>query len=217
MWPILEKDLRIEFRTQSGLASIFILGLLVLLIFQFALPEKPTPEAAAAALWISFLFAGTLGAQRTFLVERENFCLEGLLTSPVDPGAIFFAKMLGTLVTLTILQAVVVPLTALFFGIAPSAHPFSFALVCFLGNAGFSAVATLFAAISVATRAREVLLPLLVFPLLVPLVIAAVKCSGMLLAGRSLGDAGAWVQVLVAFDVLFVVAGWLLFEYVVRE
>ncbi len=217
MWPILEKDLRIEFRTQSGLASIFILGLLVLLIFQFALPEKPTPEAAAAALWISFLFAGTLGAQRTFLVERENLCFEGLLTSPVDPGAIFFAKMLGTLVTLTILQAVVVPLTALFFGIAPSAHPFSFALVCFLGNAGFSSVATLFAAISVATRAREVLLPLLVFPLLVPLVIAAVKCSGMLLAGRSLGDAGVWVQVLVAFDVLFVIAGWLLFEYVVRE
>ena len=147
MWSILAKDLRIEVRTKAGLASIFVLGLLVLLIFQFALPEQPTADAAAAALWISFLFAATLGAQRTFLIERENLCLDGLVTAPVEPGSLFLAKMAGTLVTLAILQAFVVPLTALFFAVAPTAHPLSFALVCLLGNAGFSAVATLFAAV----------------------------------------------------------------------
>ena len=216
MWPILAKDLTIEFRSKAGLLSIFVLGLLVLLIFQFSLPERPTPESAGGALWIAFVLAGTLGAQRTFLVERENQCIEGLKTAPIDPSSIFLAKMAGTLVTLTILQAVVVPLTGLFFAVAP-ASPFWFALVCLLGNIGFSALVTLFAAISVGTRAREVILPLVVFPLLVPLLISAVKASALLLAGAGVAEAAIWIQVLVAFDVVFTVAGWLLFEHVLRE
>jgi heme exporter protein B len=214
VWQIVRKDLRIELRSPAGLAAIFVLGLLVLLIFQFAVPERPTPESAAAALWISFVFAGTLGAQRTFLLERDNFCLDGLKTAPIDPAGIFLAKMLGTLITLTILQAVVVPLTAVFFGIVP-ARPLGLALVCLLGNLGFAALATVFAAISVGTRAREIILPLLIFPVLVPLLIAAVKASSVLLGGA--GEAGIWVRVLVAFDVVFTVAGWLLFEHVLRE
>ena len=214
MWQILVKDLRIEFRSQTGLVSLFVLGLLVLLIFQFALPEKPTPESAAAGLWLSFVFAGTLGAQRTFLLERDNLCIEGLKTAPIDPASIFLAKMIGTLVSLTILQAVVVPLTAVFFGVAPNA-PLAFALVCLLGNVGFAALATLLASMSVGTRAREVILPLLLFPLLVPLVIAAVKASAVLLGGA--GESAVWIQVLICFDVVFTVAGWLLFEHVLRE
>lgn len=216
MWAILIKDLTIEFRSKAGVLSIFVLGLLVLLIFQFALPERPTPESAAAALWLAFVLAGTLGAQRTFLIERENLCIEGLKTAPIDPSSIFLAKMAGTLVTLTILQAVVVPLTALFFAVVP-ASPLWFALVCLLGNIGFSAIVTLFAAISVGTRAREVILPLLVLPLIVPLLIAAVKASSILLSGASVGEASAWIQVLAAFDLAFTAAGWLLFEHVLRE
>jgi heme exporter protein B len=214
VWPILVKDLRIEFRSQTGLMSLFVLGLLVLLIFQFALPEKPTPESAAAGLWLSFIFAGTLGAQRTFLLERDNLCIEGLKTAPIDPGSIFLAKMIGTLVSLMALQAVVVPLMVVFFGVAPRA-PLAFALVCLLGNVGFAALATLFASMSVGTHAREVILPLLLFPLLVPLVIAAVKASAVLLGGA--GESAVWIRVLVSFDVVFTVAGWLLFEHVLRE
>ena len=97
VWQIVRKDLRVELRSPAGLAAIFVLGLLVLLIFQFAVPEKPTPESAAAALWISFVFAGTLGAQRTFLLERDNLCIDGLKTAPIEPAVIFLAKMLGTL------------------------------------------------------------------------------------------------------------------------
>jgi heme exporter protein B len=216
VWAILQKDLRIELRSKAGLLSLFVLGLLVLLIFQFALPEKPTPESAAAALWLSFVVAGTIGAQRTFLLERENLAIEGLKTAPIDPGSIFLAKMLGTLASLTVLQAVVVPLTVLFFAVVPRS-PLLFLGVCLLGNLGFSALATLFASIAVGTRAREVVLPLLIFPLLVPLLIAAVKASAVLLGAGSPDDAAVWVQVLVAFDVVFGVAGWLLFEHVVRE
>jgi len=214
VWQILVKDLRIEFRSQTGLVSLFVLGLLVLLIFQFALPEKPTPESAAAGLWLSFVFVGTLGAQRTFLLERDNLCIEGLKTAPIDPASIYLAKMIGTLVSLTILQVVVVPLTAVFFGVSPRA-PLAFALVCLLGNVGFAALATLLASMSVGTRAREVILPLLLFPLLVPLVIAAVKASAVLLGGA--GESAVWIRVLICFDVVFTVAGWLLFEHVLRE
>src|ERR1041385_2881394 len=116
MWAILRKDVTIELRTKAGLSSLAVLSLLVLLVFQFALPAKPTAESAAAALWLSFLFAGTLGAQRTFLVERDNLAMHGLLTAPIEPGGVFLAKMLGTLGTLTVLQAFVVPLVGLFFG-----------------------------------------------------------------------------------------------------
>jgi heme exporter protein B len=216
VWPILAKDLRIEFRSKAGLLSIFVLGLLVLLIFQFSLAEKPTPQAAAAGLWLAFVLAGTIGAQRTFLLEREHLSIEGLKTAPIDPASIFVAKMLGTLVSLTILQAVVVPLTVMFFAVTPRS-PATFLLVCFLGNVGFSALATLFASISVGMRAREVILPLLTFPLLVPLVIAAVKASAALLGEGGADEARVWVQVLIAFDVIFVVAGALLFEHVLRE
>lgn len=217
MLPILLKDLRLELRGKAGAASLFVLGLLVLLVFQFALPERPTPEHAAAGMWLSFLFAGTLGSQRTFLVERENQCLDGLLASPVDPASIYVAKALGTLVTLTVLQAIVIPLTALFTGIGLLSHPWALAGVCLLGNVGFSAVVTLFAAISVRIPSREMMLPLLVLPLLVPLLISAVKASAILISSRPVSEAAAWIQVLVAFDLLFSVAGWLLFEQVVRE
>lgn len=216
MWPILAKDLRIELRSRAGLLSVFVLGLLVLLIFQFSLPDKPTPASAAAGLWLAFVLAGTMGAQRTFLLERDNACIEGLKTAPIDPAAIFAAKMLGTLVSLTILQIWIVPLSVLFFAAVPRS-PAAFALVCFLGNVGFSAIATLFASISVGTRAREVVLPLLTFPLIVPLMIAVVNASAALLGAEGDGDARVWIQVLVAFDVIFTVAGGLLFEYVLRE
>jgi heme exporter protein B len=216
VWAILAKDLRIEFRSKAGLLSIFVLGLLVLLIFQFSLPEKPTPQAAAAGLWLAFVLAGTIGAQRTFLLEREHLSIEGLKTAPIDPAAIFVAKMLGTLVSLTILQMVVVPLTMMFFGVSPRS-PGTLVLVCFLGNLGFSTLATLFASISVGLRAREIVLPLLTFPLLVPVVIAAVKASAAALGDGGAGGVRVWFEVLVAFDVVFVVAGTLLFEQVLGD
>jgi heme exporter protein B len=217
MLAILFKDLRLELRGRAGVSSLLVLGLLVLLVFQFALPDSPTPEHAAAGMWLSFLFAGTLGAQRTFLLERENQCLDGLLTSPVNPASIYVAKVLGMIIMLTSLQAIVLPLTLLFTGVSFLDHPFALVGVCFLGNVGFSSFVIVFSAVSVRIPAREMMLPLLVFPLLIPLLISAVKASAILLSSRPLADATAWIQVLVAFDLMFAVAGWLLFGHVVQE
>ena len=214
---ILRKDLRIELRSREGVTSLLVLGLLVLLVLQFASPERSSADAAAAGLWIAFVLAGTVGAQRSFLVERENLCLHGLVTAPVEPSTIYLAKMIGTALQLGVLQLFTLPLVAVFFDVTLVASPGPLLLVCALGNVGFSAVATLFAAIAVRTRAREVMLPLLVLPLVAPLLISAVAASAALLAGQSFAAVSTWIQVLAGFDVVFAVAGWLLFEHVVRE
>ena len=214
---VLRKDLTIELRSREGVASLLVLGLLVLLVLQFALPERKNAEAAAAGLWLAFVLAGTVGAQRTFLLERENLALHGLVTAPIAASTIYLAKVVATMIQLGLLQLFVLPLVAVFFDVTLAASLLPLLVVCALANVGFSAVATLFAAIAVRTRAREVMLPLLVLPLVVPLLIGAVGASSALLAGAPFAAVSTWVQMLAAFDVVFTVAGWLLFEYVIRE
>jgi heme exporter protein B len=215
---ILRKDLQIEWRTRESLSSVFVLGVLLLVVFSVAhdAPPEAAPALAPAVLWVTFVFTGILGVQRGFLLERENDCLAGLLTSPIDPAAIYVGKLLGNMVLLGAMQATVLPLVGLFLHLdLPPALP-GLILVCLLGNVGFAALATLFAAIAVRTRAREVMLPLLLLPLLVPLLIGAVTVTRAVLAG-GLAEAREGLAVLIAFDVVFLVAGWLLFAYVVRD
>lgn len=215
---ILAKDLRIEWRTKESVTTVAVLAVLLLVVFSFA--HDPTPEAAPAlapaVLWTTFVFTGLLGVQRAFLLEREQDCLSGLLGAPIDPGAIYAGKLAATVVLLGVMQAVLVPLVAIMLRADVLPVLPGLLLVLGLGNLGFAAMATLFAALAVRTRAREVLLPLLLLPLLSPLVIAAVSATRSVLAG-GLGTAGDALGVLVAFDVIFTVAGWLLFPVVVRD
>ena len=215
---ILGKDLQIEWRTRESLSSVFVLGILLLVVFTIAhdAPPDQAPALAPAVLWATFLFTGLLGVQRGFLLERENDCLAGLLTAPIDPASIYVGKVLANVVLLAVMQAVVVPLIGLFLHVDVGPVLPGLLLVLLLGNLGFAALATLFAAMASRTRAREVLLPLLLLPLLVPLLIGAVSATRAVLAGGLAGARDA-VAVLVAFDVVFAVAGFLLFTYVVRE
>jgi heme exporter protein B len=215
---ILRKDLRIEWRTRESVTGLAALGILLLVVFTIAHDPSPehAPMLAPSVLWATFVFTGVLGVQRSFLMEREQDCLAGLLLAPIDPAAIFAGKLAANLVLLGAMQAIVVPLVALFLradftGVLPG-----LLLVLSLGNLGFAAGATLFAAMAVRMRAREVLLPLLLLPLVLPVLIAGVKATQAVLAG-GLAAAGDALSVLVAFDVIFTVAGWLLFTYVVRD
>jgi heme exporter protein B len=217
-FTILAKDLRIEWRTRESLASMLVLGILLLLVFAVAhdAPANEAPALAPPVLWATFIFSGLLGVQRGFALERENDCMTGLLSSPVDPASIYVGKLLGNVILLTVMQAIVVPLVGVFlhvelWGVLPA-----LGVVLFLGSLGFAALATLFAAVAGRTRAREVMLPLLLLPLLMPLLIASVGATREVLAGGLAGAREA-LAVLVAFDVVFTVAGWLLFEYVVRD
>jgi heme exporter protein B len=215
---ILAKDLRIEWRTRESLASVLVLG--VLLVVVLIVAHDPTteeaPALAPAVFWVSFVFTGLAGVQRSFLLERENDCLAGLLSAPVDPADIYTGKLATNVVLLAVTQAVVVPLAGLFLHADLWPALPGLLAVLLLGDVGFAALATLFAAVAARTRARETLLPLLLLPLALPLVIAAVQATEAVLTG-GLGGAREAVAVLVAFDVMFGVAGWLLFAYVVRD
>lgn len=215
---ILRKDLQIEWRTRESISSVFVLGVLLLVVFSVAhdAPPEGAPALAPAVLWVTFVFTGLLGVQRGFLLERENDCLAGLLSSPVDPAAIYVGKLLGNVVLLGVTQAILLPLVGLFLHIDLLPVLPGLLLACLLGNVGFAALATLFAAIAVRTRAREVMLPLLLLPLLVPLLIGAVTVTRAVLGG-GLGEAREGLAVLLSFDVVFTVAGWMLFAYVVRD
>jgi len=217
MLALLWKDLLLEFRTKERLSSLFVLALLIVLVFVFALsPEQiQGPEVEAALLWVTLVFAGMLSLQRSFLLEQERGCFSGLLLSPIDPGTLFLAKMLGNVMFLLLVEVIVAPLSLTFFGVPFSGSLVMLPIVVLLGTVGFSALGTLFAAIAVRTRAREVLLPIMLLPLLVPLLIAAVKVTSAVLSGEEWN--GMWFRVLLAFDIIFVVTGWLIFSQVVQE
>lgn len=217
MWAIVWKDIRLELRTKERLASFFVLAVLIVLVCVFALgPEQArNPEIGAAVLWVGLLFAGMLSLQRTFLIEQERGCLSGLLLCPCEPSDIFLAKLFGNIVFLSLVEAVVVPITILLCGLPVSWSLLGLPLIVLLGIIGFSALGTVFAALAVRTRAGEVLFPLVLLPLLVPLLLSAVQATGALLSGGEW--TGMWLRVLVAFDVVFVVAGWLLFGQAVYE
>jgi heme exporter protein B len=219
MLALLWKDLLIELRTKETLASLLLLGVLTLVVLSFAFdPTSPVREAAApGVLWVALIFAGTLGMNRSLLREREHDCLQGLMLAPLDRGTIYLAKTAANYLFTVAAQVVQLPLFVFFFNLPLASTVARLTPVLLLGLLGFAAVGTLFAAVSLRTRAREVMLPLLMLPLAAPLFIAGIQASAQLLAGQSFAAVAHWLRLIAAFDVVFLVVGWLAFEYVVEE
>ncbi|MDY7040226.1 MAG: heme exporter protein CcmB [Chloroflexota bacterium] len=213
---IVWKDLLTELRTREMVSSMLVFALLVLLIFSFAfeLRVEQVMAVAPGVLWVTFTFAGMLGLNRAFVLEKDRGCLDGLLLSPVDRSAIYFGKVLGNTLFMLVVEAIALPLFVLFFNLP---FPPLLPLIVFLGTVGFAGVGTLFSAMTVHTRAREVLLPVLLFPIVVPVIIAAVKLTAGLLDGLSLREIMHWLRLLVAFDVIFLAVAYMTFDYVVEE
>lgn len=215
---IIRKDLRIEWRTRETVTTLAVLAVLLVTVLAFA--HDPTPDTAPqlvpAVLWAAMVFTGLLGVERGFLLEREQDCLAGLRGAPIDPTALYAAKLAVNVLLLGATHAVVVPLTGLFLHVDLWPVLPALVLVLLLGTVGFAAVATLFAFVTVRLRSRQVMLPLLVLPLLIPLLIAAVKATEAVLGGGLAGAPDA-LGVLVSFDVIFVTAGALLFPAMVRD
>lgn len=212
---LLWKDLLSELRTRELLGGMVVFGLLVLLIFNFAfdLRVDSVGGVAPGVLWVTFTFAGVLGLGRSFVSDRG--AMDGLLLAPIERGAIYLAKLLGNLVFMAVVEAICLPLFIAFFNygaVSPEV-----VLIIFLGTIGFGAVGTLFAAIAANTRARDVMLPLLVFPISVPVVIAAVVSTAQTFAGAPFSDRLGWLSLLGAFDLVFVVICFVVFEFIVEE
>ncbi|HKV57015.1 MAG TPA: heme exporter protein CcmB [Ktedonobacteraceae bacterium] len=211
---ILWKDIRCELRSKQTWMGMGMFALLVLVIFNFAFDLRVDNKAAIApgALWVAFVFASLLGLGRTITAEREKGLMDRLLLCPVDRKAIYLAKLLGNLLFIGVVEVVALPVFAGLFNV-----PLFGALlpIVLLGTLGVAAIGTLFSAMAAATQARELLLPILVFPLVVPVVISAVRATGDLLVATP--NAPPWLGLMTAFDVIFLSASMLTFEFVIKE
>lgn len=218
LWSLVRKDLVVEWRSKEVLGSTLFFAVLVLLVFNFGL-ETVADRAAAGAglLWVAFLFAGMLGMNRLFVAEMRRGGLQGLMLCPIDRTTLYFAKCVSLLLFLLVTGIATVGLYVLFFNVALGSGLLSLGLVLLLGCIGLAALGTTFAAMAVRTRARELMLPMLLVPITVPLLMASVRCTGEILAGRGLAAAAAWVQLLVAFDVIFLAVGWITFPAILEE
>lgn len=216
---ILWKDITTELRTKEVFTNLLVFTVLVALIFAFAFDPgtQSMRQVAPGILWVAFTFGGILGLNRSFMAEKENDCLQGILLSPMDRGAVYLGKMIGNVLFMGIMEVFTFPVFAAFLNLPLFTVIPRLLVVMALSTVGFAAVGTLFAAMSVNTRTREVMLPILLFPVAVPVIIAAVKSTARVLGGDPLGDAADWLKLLSVFDVIFVVICFLTFEFVVEE
>lgn len=212
-WAVFRKDVMVEIRTKVNVNAMLFFAGTVLLIFSFALGPDPARlrTAAAGLLWLAFVFSGLLTFGRSYQLETENNAFEGLLLIAENRSAIYAGKLCGAAAVMLFIEAVILPLMAILFNIDLWRSIPALLLIGVLGTLGFSAIGALYGALTMALRAREVLLPLMMLPVTVPVILGAVKATSYILAGQR-QDVGLWVEVLVAFDIVFITAGLLLYD-----
>lgn len=214
---LLWKDVQLEWRSRDLVVSVLVFALLVLVVFNFALDlsSQRVTTLAPGILWVAFAFAGTLAMSRAFIREREQGGLEGLLLSPVGRDAIFLGKAAASLLFMLIVEAMLLPIFAALLNF--SAISFSLILTIVLATVGFALVGTLFSAIAVQTRSREIMLPVLFFPVILPIIVAAVEASKLAIGGESAVGIGHWLPLIGAFDAMFLVICPWAFSVIVEE
>jgi heme exporter protein B len=228
-WALVVKDVKLELRGRDTLPPMFAFAGAVAVLLAFSIPSTAVPstpvtvlagtvplaDVLAGFLWITILFAGLVGFARTFEVEREEAAMDSLLMAPLDRSGLFFGKAIPNLIFIALVEALLIPVFGLLFGIDLGSSWAVILSVALLVDLGFVAVGTLFSALAAQTSSRELLLPILALPVLVPVFIAAVVLTSDLFAGSSLDEVArrGWFAILVAFDVIFIPAGALLFEF----
>ena len=217
VYAIVQKDLAAELRTKENLSAMMVFSLLVLVIFNFAfeLQGVDITVLGSGVLWVAFTFSGILGLGRSFAAEKDKGSLEGVLLSPVDRGAMFLGKAISNWLFITVMEAVTLPLFAVLNNVAIPWFPLVPYIV--MGTIGFAAMGTLLSAVASSTKMREVMLPILLFPVSIPLLMAAVKLTSGSLQGRDFADISNWFNILFVYDVIFLVVAFWVFEYVVEE
>jgi heme exporter protein B len=196
IFAIVRKDLTAEFRSRELFTAMLVFSLLVILIFNFALELDARARASVTSgvLWVTFAFAGTLGLNRSLAMEKDRGCLDGLLLAPVDRTAVYFGKTIGNLIFMSIVECIILPVYSVLYNVNLFQPVLLF--VIFLGSIGYVSVGTLLSTLAVQTRTRDILLPILLFPLSIPVLIAAVKASGGFLQGFSFHEILNWINLL---------------------
>ena len=211
------KDLAAEMRSREMMSAMLVFALLVVLIFNFALELdiRTRETVTAGVLWVTFAFAGTLGLNRSMAVEKDRGCLDGLLLAPVDRSALYFGKAIGNLIFMLIVEAIVIPLYSVLYNV--NLFNPGLMVVILLGSWGYVAVGTLLASMAVQTRTRDVLLPILLFPVVLPVLVPALKASNGFLQGFAMVDIFPWLNLLIVYDFIFTLVAFMVFDYVVEE
>lgn len=217
-WIVLWKDLVSERRSKEALNALAFFALLLLFLFQFALgaDRERLDAVLPGLLWLGFVLAGLVGLGRTFLAERADDCWDGLLLAPGDKSAVYVGKVVGNLILMLIVEAVLVALFAVFFNVEVGARLPGLALVLGLGTVGLAAAGTLFAAMTAHVRARELLFPVLLLPVQIPVLLGAVKATEAVLGGEPLGAVAHWLKLLIAADIVYLAVGILTFDAILE-
>jgi heme exporter protein B len=214
---IVWKDLTAERRSRELLSAMLVFALLVILSFNFALDLDPKTRRSVASgvLWVTFIFAGTLGLNRSMATEKDRGCLDGLLLAPIDRSAIYFGKAIANLAFMLIVEAIVFPLYSVLYNV--NLFLPGLLLTVLLGSVGYVAVGTLLSSMAVQARTRDMLLPILLFPVALPVLIAAVKASAGYLGSLPLEEITPWLNLLIVYDVVFIAVAFMVFDFVVEE
>jgi heme exporter protein B len=216
-FTVMAKDLRSELRTKEAVNASLSFALVILILFSFAFDptSETTREIAGGLLWLVFAFAGVLVLNRSFARELPNDCLEALISSPVPGAALFLGKALANYVLLLAIEVVCLPVFGVFYNVTWYSQPAQLALVLVLATWGVTVVGTVFSALTVNLRLREVMLPMLVYPVLIPCLMAAMQLTTTLVSGEPIvGDQLAWLRLIVGFDIIFTSLAVLLIDTV---
>lgn len=216
---IIFKDVLMELRSKDIIISMIVFSLIVVAIFNFIFdPGSDLIKATAPGiLWVAIIFAANLGLSRSFAREHENAKMQGLMLCPVDRSNIFIAKVFGNVLFITIVVLFSLPIIMVFFDLTLGKIIFSLLLILFLGIFGFASVGTIFSTISANTKSREVMLPILLFPVSIPVILSATKSTTYLLNNQNFDQTWTWIKILIAFDIIFFIVSFLLYEYVLEE
>lgn len=214
---IVWKDLSAELRSRELLTAMLVFSTLVIMVFYFTfdLDAKTRKDITAGVLWVTFAFAGTLGLNRSMSIEKDRGCLDGLLLAPVDRTAIYFGKAISNLAFMLIVEVITIPIYSIFYNInLLNAGLFGIIL---LGSVGYVAVGTILSAMTIQARTRDMLLPILLFPVLIPVLVAAAKASSGFLQEIEFAAILPWLNMLIAYDVVFIALAFMVFDFIVEE
>jgi len=219
IYHIFEKDILLELKSKEVINSMLIFSLLTVIVFSFIF--EPGAEykidLVGGILWMAIVFAGILGLNKSMMSEINGGNLNALLLAPVDKSAIFFGKVLSNFVFLVFMEIITVPVFTIFYNINIFQHTLLPIPVLILGTYGFSVLGTLFSIISVKSRTREVMLPILLLPLMIPIILAAIQSINIFIKGDAISDADRWIRLIAAFDLIFTFVVYAIFDYIVEE
>ena len=216
---IIEKDLLLELKSKEVVMSMLIFSLLVVIVFSFIFEPGASykNELAAGILWMAIIFSGILGLNKSMMTEITGGNFNALLLAPVDRSAVFFAKVFSNFLMLVFMEIITIPVFMVFYSINIFENSLMPALILLIGSYGFSVIGTLFSIISVKSKTREIMLPLLLLPIIIPIILSSIQATNVFILGESLQDALKWIYLILAFDIIFTAVIFALFDFIIEE